>query len=146
MAAELYHQVKGGIDPSFHNNRAFLQRIDALPEGPKWDCYPFELVGDEVGSDGKPKTETLEIWYRDPVECVRELLGNPAFTKQAYEPCRIFKKEKFRNREFNEMWTSDWWWEIQVCSAAKQIGLDAHNVIGTPSNWCYARADNPVFR
>ncbi|KAJ7458310.1 hypothetical protein B0H11DRAFT_2317943, partial [Mycena galericulata] len=69
-------KVKEGIDPSFHNNRALLQRIDALPQGPTWECYPFELVGDELGEDGKLRTEILEIWHRDPVECVRELLGN----------------------------------------------------------------------
>ncbi|KAJ7456359.1 hypothetical protein B0H11DRAFT_1874417 [Mycena galericulata] len=106
--------VREGIDPSFHNNRAFLKRIDALPEGPQWKCYPFELEGNELGADNKPRTEVLEMWHRDPVECVRELLGNPAFTKQGYEPCRIFKSfkdDKCSNREFNEMWTADWWWE-----------------------------------
>ncbi|KAJ6540402.1 hypothetical protein B0H19DRAFT_959789 [Mycena capillaripes] len=56
------------------------------------------------------------MWCRDPVDCVRELLGNSAFTKQSYEPCRIFKSfadEEYSNREINEMWTADWWWEIQ---------------------------------
>ncbi|KAJ7758140.1 hypothetical protein DFH07DRAFT_903576 [Mycena maculata] len=87
------NKVKQGIDPSFHNYRALLQRIDALPQGPKWTCYLFDMEGDELDGDGKPRTEVFEMWYRDPVECVRELLGNPSFTKQAYEPCRIFKQE-----------------------------------------------------
>ncbi|KAJ7845019.1 hypothetical protein B0H14DRAFT_2182041, partial [Mycena olivaceomarginata] len=82
--------VREGINPSFHNSRAFLKRIDALEDGPKWTCYPFELVGDELDADGNPKTEIVEIWCRDPVECVRELVGNAAFTKQAYAPYRIF--------------------------------------------------------
>ncbi|KAJ7148839.1 hypothetical protein C8R46DRAFT_1310948 [Mycena filopes] len=109
-------KVRADIRPSFHNNRAFLQRIDVLPDGPQWKCYPFRLVGDEIGADGKKKEETVEMWCRDPVECVRELVGNTAFTKQAYEPCRVFKHfedGKYSNREFNEMWTADWWWEIQ---------------------------------
>ncbi|KAJ7137383.1 hypothetical protein C8R43DRAFT_1072298 [Mycena crocata] len=56
------------------------------------------------------------MWCRNPVECVRELLQNPSFTNQVYEPHRIFKRfedGKYSNREFNEMWTGDWWWEIQ---------------------------------
>ncbi|KAJ7444666.1 hypothetical protein FB451DRAFT_1056190 [Mycena latifolia] len=106
-------KVRDGIDPSFHNNRAFLQRIDALPEGPKWSCHPFELVGDELDANGVPKTEVVEMWRRDPVECVKELLGNPAFTKQCYEPYRVFKNADFTNREYNEMWTGNWWWTIQ---------------------------------
>ncbi|KAJ7858828.1 hypothetical protein B0H14DRAFT_3085030 [Mycena olivaceomarginata] len=110
-------KVREGINPSFHNSRAFLKRIDALPEGPKWTCYPFELEGDELDASGKPKKEVVELWCRDPVECVRELVGNPAFrAKQHYAPYRIFKcfeDGKYSNREVNEMWTADWWWEIQ---------------------------------
>lgn len=109
--------MRKGINPSFHNNRAFLKYIDTLPEGPQWTCYPFELVGDEADADGKQRTEVVEMWCRDPVECVRELVGNTAFTKQAYEPCRIFKScvdGIYSNREFHEMWTADWWWETQV--------------------------------
>ncbi|KAF7372729.1 hypothetical protein MSAN_00478200 [Mycena sanguinolenta] len=107
-----------GSKPSFHNNRELLQHIDALPDGPRWACYPFELVGDEVDTEGNKK-EIVEMWCRDPVECVRELVGNPAFTQQCYEPCRIFKRcedGKLINREFDEMWTGDWWWETQVCN------------------------------
>ncbi|KAF7343134.1 hypothetical protein MVEN_01743900 [Mycena venus] len=108
--------VRDGINPSFHNSRAFLKRIDALEDGPKWTCYPFKLIGDELDSDGSPKTEIVEMWCRDPVECVQELVENAAFTKQAYEPYRIFRRfvdGRYSNREFNEMWTADWWWEIQ---------------------------------
>ncbi|KAJ7689553.1 hypothetical protein B0H17DRAFT_872490, partial [Mycena rosella] len=71
--------VREGINPSFHNNRAFLKHIDALPEGPQWFCHPFELKGDEVDADGQPKTEIVELWHRDPLECIQELLGNPSF-------------------------------------------------------------------
>ncbi|KAJ7697259.1 hypothetical protein B0H17DRAFT_1197650 [Mycena rosella] len=105
--------VHEGINPAFHNNRAFLQRIDTLPEGPKWECHPFKLMGDELDADAKPKIEVLEMWCRDPVECVKELLGNPAFTAQCYEPYRVFKNADHTNREYNEMWTGNWWWTIQ---------------------------------
>ncbi|KAJ6611660.1 hypothetical protein B0H10DRAFT_2437370 [Mycena sp. CBHHK59/15] len=101
------------MDPSFHNSRAFLKRVDALPEGPEWFCHPFELLGDELDADGNPKKEVLELWHRDPIECVRELLGNPAFTNQGYAPFRVFKNGNRTNREYSEMWTADWWWNIQ---------------------------------
>ncbi|KAJ6562937.1 hypothetical protein B0H10DRAFT_2116493, partial [Mycena sp. CBHHK59/15] len=95
------------MDPSFHNSRAFLKRVDALPEGPEWFCHPFELLGDELDADGNPKKEVLELWHRDPIECVRELLGNPAFTNQGYAPFRVFKNGNRTNREYSEMWTAD---------------------------------------
>ncbi|KAJ7288109.1 hypothetical protein C8J57DRAFT_1027371, partial [Mycena rebaudengoi] len=71
-------QVSGKIDPAFHNSRSLLQHIDLLPEGAKWYCTPFELEGDELDAENKPRKETVELWHRDPVECVRELLGNPS--------------------------------------------------------------------
>ncbi|KAJ7438105.1 hypothetical protein B0H11DRAFT_1884753 [Mycena galericulata] len=115
---KLKTKVREGINPSFHNNRAFLQRIDALPHGPQWYCHPFELTSDELDADKVPKTDVVEMWYRDPLECIKELLSNPAFTNQGYELCRIFKDQNDDgegvNREFNEMWTADWWWTIQV--------------------------------
>jgi hypothetical protein len=111
-------KVREGMDPSFHNNRAFLQRIDALPRGPKWHLHPFQLVGDERDADGVQKKETVEMWYRDPLECIKELLANPAFKKLGFEPHRIFKEQNEDgegvNREYNEMWTAEWWWNIQV--------------------------------
>ncbi|KAJ7797991.1 hypothetical protein B0H14DRAFT_3114235 [Mycena olivaceomarginata] len=109
--------VRERMKPSFSNNRTFLKFVDALPPGPQWYCHAFELEGDELDGDQNPKKETVEMWYRDPLECVKELLGNPSFAgKQGYKPIRVFKRFKdgqYNNREFTEMWTADWWWEIQ---------------------------------
>ncbi|KAJ7936214.1 hypothetical protein B0H13DRAFT_1853587 [Mycena leptocephala] len=64
--------------------------------GKKTDSYLKlkKLLGDEVDAEGDQKREIVEMWCSDPVDCVRELVGNPAFTKQAYEPSRIFKSEE----------------------------------------------------
>ncbi|KAJ7880813.1 hypothetical protein B0H14DRAFT_3764554 [Mycena olivaceomarginata] len=105
------------IKPSFSNNSAFLKFVDALPSGPQWYCNTFELVGDECEPDQQPKKETVEMWYRNPIECMKELLGNPSFAgKQGYKPIRVYKRFKdgqYSNQEFTEMWTADWWWAIQ---------------------------------
>ncbi|KAJ7737447.1 hypothetical protein DFH07DRAFT_753069 [Mycena maculata] len=109
--------VRNRIKPSFANNRAFLQFIDELPAGPQWYCHAFELEGDELDAEQQPKKETVEMWYRDPLECVKELLGNPSFAgKQGYKPIRVFRRLKdgvYSNQEFSEMWTAEWWWNIQ---------------------------------
>ncbi|KAF8143444.1 hypothetical protein K438DRAFT_1911066 [Mycena galopus ATCC 62051] len=106
--------IREGCKPSFHNNRAFLKFIDALPRGPAWHCQLMELTGDEVDEKGVEKKEVVELWYRDPLDCIRELLGNPAFRdKQGFAPRRIFRSPEKKNREYSEMWTASWWWEIQ---------------------------------
>ncbi|KAK6971867.1 hypothetical protein R3P38DRAFT_3241554 [Favolaschia claudopus] len=106
--------VRTGLKPSFHNKRAFLKHIDALPHGPEWYCQIFEITGDEVDGDGKKKTESLELWYRNSIDCIREFLSNPAFKeKMNFVPRRFFRNPDGTNREWSEMWTAEWWWEIQ---------------------------------
>jgi hypothetical protein len=70
----------------------------------------------EKNDDGKTmKTEKLELWFRNPIECIRELLGNPMFKDVTfYEPVKLYRDADGKTRVFNEMWTGDWWWEIQV--------------------------------
>ncbi|KAF9071298.1 hypothetical protein BDP27DRAFT_1219240 [Rhodocollybia butyracea] len=63
--------------------------------------------------NGDFHTKILELWHRDPLECVAEILANPAFKDhQVY----IFQQQRdgvLLNREYNEMWTADWWWDTQ---------------------------------
>lgn len=91
------------------NNREFLKAIDSLPTGAPWSVQEMSITGN-LG------TETYELWLRDPVECVLELLGNPAFRdSMKYAPERHWKGGKHaNNRQYNECWTGDWWWKVQV--------------------------------
>ncbi len=85
----------------------------------------MKIVGDEKDTNGDFRTETLELWHRDPLECIAELLANPLFeAHQTYQPQRVYRQQKNgvgANREYSEMWTGDWWWETQVssCSVSK---------------------------
>ncbi|KAL1751665.1 hypothetical protein FB107DRAFT_221536 [Schizophyllum commune] len=103
---------------SFKNKRKFLMYIDALPCGPEWTCDEKVVRGNKMGADGVFLEEVLELWRRDPVDCIRELIGNPAFKgKTVYSPQRIFRSKDTAgnglNREYSEMWTADWWWDLQ---------------------------------
>lgn len=72
--------------------------------------------GNVVGPDGTMKTEDLELWKRDPVECIKELIGNPAFQEHlSYVPERVYSDDAGLNRIYDEMWTADWWYDTQVC-------------------------------
>ena len=59
--------------------------------------------------------EHLELWFRDPVECMRELLLNPAFVDFiSYGPENVYSDSEGKERIFDKMWTGNWWWEMQV--------------------------------
>ncbi|KAJ7815249.1 hypothetical protein B0H14DRAFT_3090027 [Mycena olivaceomarginata] len=59
--------------------------------------------------------EELELWRRDPVECIKELMGNPAFKDfLAYAPEEVcVDSAGLKGRVFDEAWTAEWWWKIQ---------------------------------
>ncbi|KAG1890067.1 hypothetical protein F4604DRAFT_2003912 [Suillus subluteus] len=99
---------------SFHNNRLFLQRVDALPRGPGWSCRKVTVRGNKEDEFGAPLEEEVELWSRDPVECVQELIGNPFFkADMAYSPAKAYADRAGQHRVIDEMWTADWWGETQ---------------------------------
>ncbi|KAG1886255.1 hypothetical protein F4604DRAFT_1969781 [Suillus subluteus] len=99
---------------SFHNNRSFLQRVDALPRGPGWSCRKVTVRGNKEDEFGAPLEEEVELWSRDPVECVQELIGNPFFkADMAYSPAKAYADRAGQHRVIDEMWMADWWGETQ---------------------------------
>ncbi|EIN11500.1 hypothetical protein PUNSTDRAFT_33358, partial [Punctularia strigosozonata HHB-11173 SS5] len=107
--------VKDKIAPSFTSKKSFFERIDGLPtDGPGWTCDTITIAGDLHGDDGDLLTEEVELWRRNPVDCVRDLIGNPAFKDlMSYVPEKVYADAEGKVRLYDEMWTGDWWWNIQ---------------------------------
>ncbi|KAG1860869.1 hypothetical protein F4604DRAFT_1882599 [Suillus subluteus] len=98
----------------FHNNRSFLQRVDELPHGPGWSCQKVNVCGNREDEDGELLQEEVELWSRDPVECVKELIGNTGFkADMVYSPARAYADHGGQHRVIDKMWTADWWGEKQ---------------------------------
>ena len=108
-------QIQNKLQPSFQNKAELLDVVDQLPRSVDWKCKCITLTGDIRNSDGHAQTEELELWFRDPIECVRELIGNPAFnTGMKFAPERLYTSKDGSDHVINEMWTADWWWDMQV--------------------------------
>ncbi|KAI6161278.1 hypothetical protein EDD17DRAFT_1886951 [Pisolithus thermaeus] len=110
-------QIRTGVRESgvsFENARSFLKRVDKLRTGPAWTCEIIDVCGDIVSEDGRLKHEEVELWRHDPVECVRELMGNPAFRDvMSYVPERAYADANGETHIYDEMWTGNWWWDVQ---------------------------------
>ncbi|KAK0243557.1 hypothetical protein EDD85DRAFT_919323 [Armillaria nabsnona] len=88
--------IKNNVKPSFDNKRKLFQTIDKLPTGPEWTCE-------------------VELWKRDPVACIQELIGDAHFKDYMhYTPERVYMDGEGKSRVYNEMATADWWWKIQT--------------------------------
>jgi hypothetical protein len=126
------------MQTSYTNNRSFLEKIDALPtQGPQWFCDVVTATGDQVDEGGIPVIEELELWRRDPVECVEELIGNPAFKEMMkFAPERVYRDSNCTIRVYDEAWTGDLWWNIQVCFLASASAISQiTNDVGDRENW-----------
>ena len=78
-------------------------------------CTPMKVVGDIINSKGEAAVQYAELWHRDPIECIKELIGNPNFDGYIdYAPTRRYRNVNRSNREYSEMSTATWWWKIQV--------------------------------
>ncbi|KAI0070500.1 hypothetical protein K474DRAFT_1608585 [Panus rudis PR-1116 ss-1] len=101
-------------DLSVASSYGFFQKVDSLPDSQRWIYDDVTVVGDRPGEDKMLMTERLELWRRDPVECIRELIGNPEFREvMAYSPQKVFTDMGRKVRMYDEMWMGHWWWEMQ---------------------------------
>lgn len=108
-------KVRNRIQASFPNKDELYKIVDALPQGAVWKSQLLKVTGDVKGLDGAEIVEELELWYRDPVECIRELIGNPLFRdSMSYAPEQLFEDPGGRRRVWNQMSSGDWWWKVQV--------------------------------
>jgi hypothetical protein len=57
--------------------------------------------------------KSLTIYYRDALECVRSIFSQPNLLEHMeYAPKRIFDDQG--NRIYNDLSSSNWWWETQA--------------------------------
>ncbi|OCH87280.1 hypothetical protein OBBRIDRAFT_691715, partial [Obba rivulosa] len=109
------HITQDRMRLSFHNKYTFFQKVDQLPRATEWECEKLDAVGDQLDENGNPRTETLELWKRNPIECIQELSSNPAFYEHMrYAPERLYGDPMGKERLYENMWTGDWWWEMQT--------------------------------
>ncbi|KAI6094441.1 hypothetical protein F5141DRAFT_1191847 [Pisolithus sp. B1] len=98
----------------FENAHSLLKYVDKLHTGLAWTCEMIDVEGDIIAEDGTLKHKQLELWWHDPVECMQELMGNPAFWEvMLYVPKHAYTDAKGENCIYDEMWTGDWWWNVQ---------------------------------
>lgn len=127
-----------------------MQKIDQLPKGAEFSCNELTVDGDRSDEEGRT-SETLQLWTRDPLECIKELIGNPAFADHMeYRPKRLWKGPKRHERRvFNEAWSADWWWKTQVsirCCHYLQVLICFKSFSGQATGWVNYSANHHLIR
>ncbi|KAG1897031.1 uncharacterized protein F5891DRAFT_1130082 [Suillus fuscotomentosus] len=93
---------------------SFLQKVDELPHATAWSCKKVKVQGNKTDEKGQTLHEEVEVWMRDPVECVKDLIGNPLFCDHmVYTPARAYRDPAGLHQVIDDMWTADWWCDKQ---------------------------------
>ncbi|KZT47801.1 hypothetical protein CALCODRAFT_445092 [Calocera cornea HHB12733] len=92
---------------SFENVAQLERKLSAVPGGPKWQQATISIKN----APDQPR----QLLYRDPVECLQYLLGNPTFKEDLIlEPYFEYTDETMSERLINEMPTGDYCCRVQV--------------------------------
>jgi len=84
--------------------------VDSIPSRAEWKTKELWYKSD--------LEDKHTIRYRDPLQAIASLLGNPAHASDiVYCPSKIFTDSSKSKRIYNEMWTGDWWNTVQVSSS-----------------------------
>ncbi|KAL4069009.1 hypothetical protein J3A83DRAFT_4359099 [Scleroderma citrinum] len=88
------------MDLSFSSTYKLIKATDKLLQASPWRLKLITIIGDLMETDGKQLEE--------------ELMANPDFMKMvSYEPQQVFADATRNLWQYDEMWTGDWWWELQ---------------------------------
>ena len=81
--------------------------MDSIPDRASWHIT-------SIAFPDRPEEKHL-VRYRNIIEAIKALLGNPAYAKHiVYRPRRVFADASKNKNVYSEMWTGLWWNEIQV--------------------------------
>jgi len=70
---------------------------------------PFQCKEPTIGG------ECLEFYYHDVMECIQSLYGDPEFAQDlVFSPEQHYTSAERTHCIYNEMYTGDWWWTVQV--------------------------------
>jgi hypothetical protein len=97
--------------PPFANHQDLYDTLDSTPLADvRWQNFTAEYQGDKPDDIVPPWMDAkYDVWFRDPLTVVRELVGNPDFDGEFdYTPYREF--EPNGERRFQDFFSGDWAW------------------------------------
>ena len=94
---------------TFHTAKDLRNRVEMLPGAPEWKSKPVSLTGNAT-------KEPTFLFYRDALDCVEYLFGNPIFSNGIdFCPVRLYRNSERTIRTYTEWMTGNAAWEMQVC-------------------------------
>jgi hypothetical protein len=117
--------IQHGDYPPFADAKDLYQTIDAIPLGDTpWESFTAKYQGEQPETEVPPWMDaTYDVWYRDPLAVVCNLLGNPDFNGEFdYTPFREF--EPGGERRLQDFFSGSWVWSQAVSTSNFHLYLN----------------------
>ena len=107
ILTDMSWKVVNKLGLSYSSARELNHIIDTLPGRPPFKSQDFTIGG-----------ETLTFYFRDVMQCIQALYGDPEFAHElVFVPERHYLDPECTCRVYSEMHTGDWWWAVQVITS-----------------------------
>ena len=107
--------VPHGIQPPIANHTELLQQVDSIQLGSiSWESFSLSYEGPPPETARPPewKATEYEVWFRNPRDVIKGILGNPEFNGHIdYSAYREFEDSQ---RRYSNMMSGDWAWRQSV--------------------------------
>ena len=105
IVSDLSMKITDTLDLSYNTVKQLNSIIDTKLPGRASFCCKIVNIGGE----------NLEFHFRDVIECIRSLYGDSQFMHDlVFAPERHYTSPERTCQIYNEMYTGDWWWTVQV--------------------------------
>ena len=95
-------------NPGFHTSDTLRAWIERLPPSPTWKSTKIELKGYKT-----VRKEPINLIYRDPLQVLRHMYGNPIWAAYLGTDPRL-EFNAHNQRVWSEFNTGDRLWDLQV--------------------------------
>jgi hypothetical protein len=115
-ANRVAHQLDKRLQPSFSSKYKIFKKLDRV-RGPQWYKMDVPIQGTKKDKKGRLRTKTATLYFCDIVECIKELVRNPAFRDHlcyAYRTVYLVDEAGVCRRGYSELWSANWMKEVEV--------------------------------
>lgn len=133
-AAHIDELMQLSTDPLYSNHKDPHQTIDKIPYGDvQWESGTITYEGPPAeGPRPSWMEKEYDIWYRNPLEVVKNLIKNPDFADEFdYAPYHEYVDGEHR---FQHFMSGDWAWR-QAVRLYSRMYLDCLNVHSSGYHW-----------
>jgi hypothetical protein len=107
--------VPHGTQPPIKDYADLLQKIDSVPLGNiPWECFSLGYDGppSETTHTAEWKTAKYEVWFRNPREVIKGILGNVEF--DGHIDYSAYQEFEGSQRLYSNMMSGNWVWRQSV--------------------------------